>query len=228
MSRSLRVCQGWEHAAGVGAALGTRAGWLLITPQHSWLCATRYAPKQGCWAGAMDAWVPYPTGCLRAYLPAPLPAANTLSPPPLLLPPYLPACGPLDRTPLPLPACLPAADLMRSPEMFCRAFNAEMNTQPETFTWNIMVSTKPTLCMVVPHFGSAAPQLTRFARRICVQGMMNNCVYRVKIHPQPLPSGGFGLRFEHPTVAGPTVGGWMNRGEAAEAKEQAKVGGIAL
>ena len=55
-------------------------------------------------------------------------------------------------------------------------------------------------------------------------GMMNNCVYRVKIHPEALPGGGFGLRFEHPTVAGPTPGGWMNRAEGAGAKPQ-QVGG---
>lgn len=97
-------------------------------------------------------------------------------------------------------------------------------------------------------------------------GMMNNCCYRVKIHPRqgqgerglccrspvvchraaacamrrrgvgsavPLLSparrpvhaadGQFGLQFEHPTIAGPTVGGWMNRAEDAAAAAAAAV-----
>ncbi len=35
--------------------------------------------------------------------------------------------------------------------------------------------------------------------------------------------GGYGLRFEHPTLAGPTVGGWMNRAEGSDGKPQAQV-----
>ena len=57
-----------------------------------------------------------------------------------------------------------------------------MNTQPNTFTWNLM-------------------------------GMMNNCVYRVKIHPS-VSKGGLALRYEHPTIAGAALGGWMNRADA--------------
>jgi len=53
-------------------------------------------------------------------------------------------------------------------------------------------------------------------------GMMNNCVYRVKIHPTPTPDGRFALAFEHPTIAGPTVGGWMNRAVDKEAAAAAK------
>lgn len=56
-----------------------------------------------------------------------------------------------------------------------------MNTQPNTFTWNLM-------------------------------GMMNNCVYRVKIHPS-VRNGSLALRYEHPCIAGPAVGGWMNRSD---------------
>lgn len=56
-----------------------------------------------------------------------------------------------------------------------------MNTQPNTFTWNLM-------------------------------GMMNNCVYRVKIHPS-VSNGALALKYEHPTVAGATMGGWMNRAD---------------
>lgn len=43
-----------------------------------------------------------------------------------------------------------------------------------------------------------------------VMGMLNNCYFRVKIHPSAL-EGKFALRFEHPTVPGNTVGGWMKR-----------------
>nr|ACF22999.1 nitrate reductase [Chlorella vulgaris] len=78
------------------------------------------------------------------------------------------------------------AELLTCPEIICRAWDSSMNTQPNTFTWNVM-------------------------------GMMNNCVYRVKIHPRQTAEGGFALQFEHPTIAGPTVGGWMNRAEDAEA-----------
>jgi nitrate reductase (NAD(P)H) len=48
-----------------------------------------------------------------------------------------------------------------------------------------------------------------------VMGMMNNCIYRVKMHPTPTADGRFALAFEHPTVAGPSAGGWMNPVEGA-------------
>lgn len=54
-------------------------------------------------------------------------------------------------------------------------------------------------------------------------GMMNNCCYRVKVHPRQTPEGGFALQFEHPTLAGPNVGGWMNRAEDAEKAAAAAV-----
>ncbi len=44
-------------------------------------------------------------------------------------------------------------------------------------------------------------------------GMMNNCVYRVKIHPS-VTNGALALKYEHPTVAGAVLGGWMNRADA--------------
>jgi nitrate reductase (NAD(P)H) len=40
-------------------------------------------------------------------------------------------------------------------------------------------------------------------------GMMNNCHFRVLIHPFRTESGELALRFEHPTLAGPQPGGWM-------------------
>jgi len=43
-----------------------------------------------------------------------------------------------------------------------------------------------------------------------LMGMGNNPYFRVRIHPEKNNNGGFSLRFEHPTVAGPTKGGWMN------------------
>jgi len=61
----------------------------------------------------------------------------------------------------------------------CRAWDAAQNTQPNTFTWNVM-------------------------------GMMNNCVFRCKVHKEPY-KGKFCFRFEHPTVAGANPGGWMER-----------------
>jgi len=48
-----------------------------------------------------------------------------------------------------------AVDLMQAQELMCRCYDGSQNTQPNTFTWNLM-------------------------------GMMNNCVYRVKVgclHP---------------------------------------------
>lgn len=74
---------------------------------------------------------------------------------------------------------VPMVDLLKCKEVICRAWDESMNTQPNTFTWNVM-------------------------------GMMNNCVFRVKVHPVASAQGALGLRFEHPTVAGPTPGGWMN------------------
>ncbi|KAI7840579.1 hypothetical protein COHA_005732 [Chlorella ohadii] len=77
---------------------------------------------------------------------------------------------------------VPIAELLTCPEIMCRAWDSSMNTQPNTFTWNVM-------------------------------GMMNNCCYRVKVHPRQTDAGGFALQFEHPTIAAGTVGGWMNRAE---------------
>lgn len=48
-----------------------------------------------------------------------------------------------------------------------------------------------------------------------VLGMMNNCWFRIKIHPVRAASG-LALRFEHPTIAGPAPGGWMDK-EARDA-----------
>lgn len=91
------------------------------------------------------------------------------------------------------------AELMATKEIACRAWDSSMNTQPNTFTWNVM-------------------------------GMMNNCIFRVKIHPCAMSSntnGGLGLAFEHPTIAGPTVGGWMNRADK-EASATAVVQAVAV
>ncbi len=45
-------------------------------------------------------------------------------------------------------------------------------------------------------------------------GMMNNGAYRIKVLPIEA-DGKLALHFEHPTVAGTTPGGWMNREEPA-------------
>uniref|UniRef100_A0A7S3EBA6 Nitrate reductase n=1 Tax=Rhodosorus marinus TaxID=101924 RepID=A0A7S3EBA6_9RHOD len=58
-----------------------------------------------------------------------------------------------------------------------------------------------------------------------LMGMGNNPHFRVKIHPETTENG-FSLRFEHPTVAGPTKGGWMDPVDAppavVEKKEEKK------
>jgi Mo-co oxidoreductase dimerisation domain len=46
--------------------------------------------------------------------------------------------------------CAPAVELMQTQEIICRGYDSSQNSQPNTFTWNLM-------------------------------GMMNNCVYRVKV-----------------------------------------------
>lgn len=48
-------------------------------------------------------------------------------------------------------------------------------------------------------------------------GMMNNCHFRCKIHPARSEDGTYCLRFEHPTQAGPTPGGWMVKTETPSA-----------
>mmetsp|Transcript_11234 Transcript_11234/g.24174 ORF Transcript_11234/g.24174 Transcript_11234/m.24174 type:complete len:898 (+) Transcript_11234:158-2851(+) len=56
-----------------------------------------------------------------------------------------------------------------------------------------------------------------------LMGMGNNPHFKVKIHPETGPNGAQ-LRFEHPTVAGPAKGGWMNPLSAEElAAEHAKL-----
>jgi len=40
-----------------------------------------------------------------------------------------------------------------------------------------------------------------------VMGMLNNPWYRVRVHSHPTG----GVKFEHPTIAGPTPGGWMHK-----------------
>jgi nitrate reductase (NAD(P)H) len=56
-----------------------------------------------------------------------------------------------------------------------------------------------------------------------LMGMGNNPVFRVKCHPERR-EGKLGIRFEHPTRAGPTKGGWMDRvvPEAAPVAEAPK------
>jgi nitrate reductase (NAD(P)H) len=65
-------------------------------------------------------------------------------------------------------------------ELRVRAWDVANNTQPSDLTWNLM-------------------------------GMGNNCHFRVKVQPvsNPVPGSPFALEFLHPTVPGPTKGGWM-------------------
>ncbi|CAG8482950.1 2965_t:CDS:2 [Paraglomus brasilianum] len=55
-----------------------------------------------------------------------------------------------------------------------------------------------------------------------VMGMMNNCYFRVKVHTK-IENRDVVVSFEHPTLPGNQVGGWMNRGEDADTKEVEKV-----
>ena len=75
---------------------------------------------------------------------------------------------------------IPHEELLGTEEIVCRAWDSSMQTQPNTFTWNVM-------------------------------GMMNNCVFRCKVHKEPDNNGKYAFRFEHPTVAGANPGGWMER-----------------
>ncbi|GBG83201.1 hypothetical protein CBR_g36815 [Chara braunii] len=52
-----------------------------------------------------------------------------------------------------------------------------------------------------------------------MQGMMNNCWFRVKIHPCWLEEGCIGVRFEHPTQPGNQKGGWMVKPKEAESSD---------
>ena len=84
---------------------------------------------------------------------------------------------------------IPHDELLGTEEIVCRAWDSAQNTQPNTFTWNVM-------------------------------GMMNNCVFRCKVHKEPC-DGKFCFRFEHPTVAGANAGGWMEREVATAVVEEA-------
>lgn len=47
---------------------------------------------------------------------------------------------------------------MQTQEICCRGYDSSQNSQPNSFTWNLM-------------------------------GMMNNCIYRVKVGRMPMPLG---------------------------------------
>ncbi len=55
-----------------------------------------------------------------------------------------------------------------------------------------------------------------------LMGMGNNCHFTVKVAPKQT-SDGFGLQFLHPTVPGPSPGGWMKRPETMPAKTEGKI-----
>lgn len=42
-----------------------------------------------------------------------------------------------------------------------------------------------------------------------VMGMMNNCIFRIKLHPHHDADGNAAVWFEHPTMPGNETGGWM-------------------
>lgn len=57
----------------------------------------------------------------------------------------------------------------------------------------------------------------KFERNSLVQGMMNNCWFRVKVEVCKTASGAIGLNFQHPTQPGKKPGGWMFTEKAAKA-----------
>jgi len=56
-----------------------------------------------------------------------------------------------------------------------------------------------------------------------VMGMMNNCVFRVKVHPWTDAAGASGVWFEHPTMPGNEQGGWMTEDSGRFDPEQASL-----
>ncbi|KAF9919986.1 hypothetical protein FBU30_010291 [Linnemannia zychae] len=96
---------------------------------------------------------------------------------------------------------VPVRSLLKCKEVFVRAWDSTLNTQPKDLNWNLM-------------------------------GMMNNCWYRVQIDltvSREHGSDELVLRFIHPTVPGPEVGGgWMQPPKAEEALEEEGISRIAL
>lgn len=74
-----------------------------------------------------------------------------------------------------------------------------------------LMRTKEFMCRAWDHAQNSQPYKLTWS----VLGMMNNCMYRVKIHPTITEGGSFALHFEHPTKA-EGIGGWMNRQEDAD------------
>ena len=113
---------------------------------------------------------------------------------------------------------LPVLLLMQCKELRCRAWDESNNCQPANLTWNLMCAQPPLLLPVQSGLSregespSASvyllPQLESSgclgaeAAACAGRGMGNNPEFRVEIHPTTLTTG-FGLRFIHPTIAGP-------------------------
>jgi len=74
-----------------------------------------------------------------------------------------------------------------------------------------LMKAKEFMCRAWDHTQNSQPAKLTWS----LLGMMNNCMYRVKIHPSVAEGGAFALHFEHPTKAD-GLGGWMNRKEDAE------------
>ncbi|KAH8044506.1 hypothetical protein JL721_12837 [Aureococcus anophagefferens] len=64
---------------------------------------------------------------------------------------------------------VPTADLLKAPDVACRAWDAAMNTQPSNLTWNVMGMLNNPWFTVVKHFdaGPAARRSSPRARRPC-------------------------------------------------------------
>ncbi|KAI8843019.1 Oxidoreductase, molybdopterin-binding domain-containing protein [Chytridium lagenaria] len=84
-------------------------------------------------------------------------------------------------------------DVWRCGEVCVRAWDSSLNTQPEKPTWNLMV---------------------RHLRFLASSGMMNNPWFRVRPTLSQVDDCTLEMTFHHPTVAGPTPGGWMTPGDS--------------
>jgi len=118
---------------------------------------------------------------------------------------------------------IPHEELLGTEEIVCRAWDSSMQTQPNTFTWNVMVGIELDLELDRRASAHLTLSLALCARSLVRQGMMNNCVFRCKVHKEPDNNGKYAFRFEHPTVAGANPGGWMEREVQKAVEAPAKV-----
>jgi nitrate reductase (NAD(P)H) len=119
-------------------------------------------------------------------------------------------------------------DLLGSKEIAVRAWDEAMNTQPEKLIWNLMVRIDRVVGSLLFTFQRITTQKMYYldvkTLWIVMQGMMNNCWFRVKLNACRPHKGEIGLVFEHPTQPGNQPGGWMARQKHLEASSESAQG----